>query len=234
MSKQKKSKNKKDYFDENDEAAIVRYLNEESPYKRERIFSKEIYPVLDILTEKLIRKFITNFPSGVTLDEVKIEAISHLYSRVLPKFNPENGKAYSFCTKSTINFCLQKRKDFYKHKIKKADVMEIDYRRDLTNELSERNYKEELSLFIDLWVDWYDTHMFDLYSKEKDLQIVDALLHLFRTRSSIEVFQKKNLYVLIRERSGYNTNDITPVIRKLESHFFTMYNNYRVYDKLEL
>jgi len=224
---------KRGYFGKATEDAIFRWQQAPTQSQKDVIFTNEIYPVFNILAEKLIHKF-KFYPDHMTLAEVRANIVTHLYEKGLPKIKQVKGKAFSYCTRTSINYILAKRREYHNKKIKKTDVTEIDNSRDIYTEIHAQNYQDDLSLFIDLWVDWYDTNLYNLYSKEKSIKIVDAVLDLFRARRNIEIFQKKSLYILIRERSGCNTNEITPVIKKIKAHFKDMYTTYKTENKLEL
>ena len=59
-----------------------------------------------------------------------------------------------------------------------------------------------------------------IYSlKKNDAQIADAILELFRKRETIEVFNKKALYIYIREIVDVKTPKITKIADKLHSNF---------------
>ena len=59
--------------------------------------------------------------------------------------------------------------------------------------------------------------------------IVDSILELFRRRMFIENFNKKALYILIREMTGSNTQHITRVVNTLKKYHKRLafeYNNF--------
>ena len=55
---------------------------------------------------------------------------------------------------------------------------------------------------------------------------IDTLLELFRIRDNIENFNKKALYILIRERTGLKTQNITKVVNRLKKDFGSMFLEY--------
>ena len=230
-----KRKKSKTYFGKKTEDAIKRFKLSESLKERRKIYEEEIHPVFLILTEKLIHK-MKLYPEDMSVLDLQYETIAHLYENGLNRkgagFNPEKGKAFSYFTRSTFNFLLGKQAELYKRKISKASVIEIDTSRNVVNEVLEASAKEELSSFIDVWCEYYDRHMDLLFKKHKELTIVDAVIALFSTRQDIEIFNKKALYVLIRERSNCNTNEITAVVKVIKRHFFAMYKDYQSHGKI--
>ena len=93
------------------------------------------------------------------------------------------------------------------------------------DELGFQGFKSEdkLSHFIDLYVDYCTLHIYDIFPKEYDAQIADAILELFRKRENIDVFNKKALYIYIREMVDVKTPKITKIANKLHKIFKEKY-----------
>ena len=66
-------------------------------------------------------------------------------------------------------------------------------------------------------------NIFELFPKKNDAQIADAILELFRKREDLEVFNKKALYIYIREMVDVKTPKITKIADKLYSIFKEQY-----------
>ena len=86
---------------------------------------------------------------------------------------------------------------------------------------------EEKSEFMDLFVDYMDKNLSSLFKKQTDIHVADSVLELFRNRQNIENFNKKALYILIRDRTGVKTQYITRVVNIMKEAYVDMYYNYR-------
>ena len=62
----------------------------------------------------------------------------------------------------------------------------------------------------------------ELFKRKKDLNVADSVIYLFKNRHNIENFNKKALYILIRERTGSNTQHITRVINQMKKQYLKM------------
>ena len=93
------------------------------------------------------------------------------------------------------------------------------------DELSLKGYKYEdkLSLFIDLYTQHCTDHIYEIFPKEYDAKIADAILELFRRRDAIDVFNKKALYIYIREQIDVKTPKITKIANVLYGIFKEKY-----------
>ena len=109
----------------------------------------------------------------------------------------------------------------------RTDTTEIDNNRNISSEVSLNDHQESLRDFTDLWVNWYDTHINTIFINKRDIIVADTILELFRIRENIENFNKKALYILIRERTGLKTQNITKVLNIMKRDYMKMYTVYR-------
>ena len=79
---------------------------------------------------------------------------------------------------------------------------------------------------MDMFTSYWEINMYNVYSKQRDIQIVDAVLTIFRERDSIENFNKKALYILIREMADVKTLYITRVINTLKKSYVELHSIY--------
>ena len=83
--------------------------------------------------------------------------------------------------------------------------------------------KSDLDKYVDIFVSHVSENIFDLFPKKNDAQIADAILELFRRREDLEVFNKKALYIYIREMVDVKTPKITKIADKLYEVFKSQY-----------
>jgi hypothetical protein len=64
-----------------------------------------------------------------------------------------------------------------------------------------------------------------IFNSATDIHVADSILHIFETRENIEDFNKKALYIFIRERTGLETTNITRVIKTFKQIYETNLKN---------
>jgi hypothetical protein len=69
----------------------------------------------------------------------------------------------------------------------------------------------------------------ELFEKETDKKIADAVLIIFKTRNDIEIFKKKALYIYIREMTDCDTPTLTRVVNVLKKEWYKVYQ--KLYDQ---
>ena len=82
------------------------------------------------------------------------------------------------------------------------------------------NLQDLLETFEDI------KNIYKLFPKESDAKIADAILELFRKRENLEIFNKKAIYIYIREMIDVDTFQITKVIKVLKKVYYSLYNEY--------
>ena len=138
-------------------------------------------------------------------------------------FDPTRGaKAYSYFGTIVKRHLINYNNKNYK-KLKQnssVDLITSTYELD-TPEVHPyaKSLKEVFDIYIDLMYDKLD----DLFTKEGDKQIADAVLTLFKKRYDLDIFKKKALYIYIREMTGTETPYLTKVINVLKEEFYEIY-----------
>ena len=220
----KRRKKSKNYFTQDTENAIVLYNNTEDPEIRSKIYEKEIHFAFFKLTQNIIHTFKFYHTEVENLEHLQHEIITFLLSKI-HLFDPSRGaKAYSYFGTIVKRWLILYNTKNYKKKINKVGV-EV-----LTNENSTHTYsqgdekvKSDLDKYVDLFVEYVSENIFELFPKKNDAQIADAILELFRKREDLEVFNKKALYIYIREMVDVKTPKITKIADKLHVIFKSQY-----------
>jgi hypothetical protein len=220
----KRSENKF-YFNEDTEQAIIDFNASDDPIRRNKIYNEHIKHAFEKLVESLYHTFKFYY-IDMPVADIKHEAIALLNEKI-NKFTKGKGKAYSYFTRVTINHFIAKNKDAY-NKLKQYDQPEVvdDYR-DVISEVIYDDYQESLRDFTDMFVDYYDKNLNVIFSNKKDIVVADSIIELFRIRENIEIFNKKALYILIRERTGLKTQNITKIINIIKKDFLTKFSYYQ-------
>jgi hypothetical protein len=220
-----RKKTKNFYFTQETEDAIILYNKTEDPIQRSKIYKEHIKYPFDKLSENIIHTFKFYY-FDVPSEDVQHEVVAFLNEKI-HKFKEGKGKAFSYFSIIAKNYLIINNNTNYKRMKRKAELVEVDEQRNLPSEMGYTDYQEQLKDFINLYVEWYDENMNKVFTNRKDIAVADSVLELFRIRDNIENFNKKALYILIRERTGFKTQNITRVINVMKSDFKRMFLNYQ-------
>jgi hypothetical protein len=224
MPKKKVSKN---YFTQETEDAIVLYNNTTDFELRSQIYEEKIHYAFFKLTQNIIHTFKFYHTEVSDLEHLQHEIIVFLLSKI-HLFDPSKGaKAYSYFGTIVKRWCILYNDKNYKSKISKVSTDELlkDDTHSYTIEPS--NSDDRLSNFMDEYVEFVSVNIYKLFPKEYDAKIADAILELFRKRESIDVFNKKALYIYIHEMIP---DAKTPKITKIAGVLYEVFKkNYLFY-----
>ena len=225
-------KSKKNYFTQETEDAIVRYNNEPSSSKRSKIYEREIHYPFFKLTENIIHTFKFYYTEVDDIEHLQHEVITFLLSKI-HLFDPSRGaKAYSYFGTIAKRYLILQNQKNYKKQIDKAPIDELFKDDTYSYSLDDVSYvNEPLSLYIDLFVEYVSENIYDLFPKKHDAEVADAILELFRKREDIDIFNKKALYIYIREMIDVKTPKITKIANQLydifkDNYIFYLDNGY--------
>ena len=232
VKRKRKKKSKNQYFTQATEDAIVRYNSSSDPEERSEIYRKDIHYAFFKLTENIIHTFKFYYTEVDDIEHLQHEVITFLLSKI-HLFDPTRGaKAFSYFGTIAKRYLIIQNTKNYKKRIDKAPVEELYHNLDYSYDLDYNPMeKDDLSDFIDEYVNYCTENIFELFPKEKDAQVADAILELFRKREVLDLFNKKALYLLIREMIDVKTPHITRVANQLgdifkESFIFYKENGY--------
>jgi hypothetical protein len=224
--KQKRSPKKPNvYFTKETEDAIVLYNSLEDDIEKNILYTKKIHPAFYKLAEIMIHRFkFYNF--DVPHEDVKHEVITFLHEK-MHKYKAENGKAFSYFSIVAKNYLIAENNKNYYHYKRSHSVDIIDTERVIINEIVRNDLLEEKRDFIDIFSSILETNLTIFFTKNRDIQVADTILYLFKTRENIENYNKKAIYILVRERTGVNSQHITSVINKIKIIYGKLYKMYK-------
>jgi hypothetical protein len=79
-----------------------------------------------------------------------------------------------------------------------------------------------------------DLHLYKVFPDEEDARTADAIVELFRHRENLDIFNKKAIYIYIREQTNQDTPQITKVIKNLKKVHYRLLNQYLDYGYVDL
>ena len=229
MGRAKKSKT---YFTKITDLAISAYNKSEDIAKREKIYRRFIYPAFMKLTENIINKVKPDYIDSTFLD-LQTDLVTYLTAR-LDKFNPAAGKAYSYYTRTSFNYLIAENQKAYSKLKNDALELDIDEQRNVITEMHNEEMQETLQEFMNAYINHCYENLNYIFSNSIDIHVADSVLHIFETRENIENFNKKALYIYIRERTGLETTNITRVIKTLKTIYEDKFREYEQTDFIKL
>ena len=229
----------KNYFTQETEDAIVAYNTSTNFEERSKIYETKIHYAFFKLTQNIIHTFKFYYTEVDNIEDLQHEVITFLLSKI-HKFDPSRGaKAYSYFGTIVKRWLILYNETNYKKRVKSTPIATIEEDGNHSYVIEENNnmavsklsQNDKLSLFIDLYVEYCTANIYNLFPKEMDAKIADAILELFRKRENLDVFNKKALYIYIREMIDVKTPKITKIADKLydtykKGYIFYLENGY--------
>jgi hypothetical protein len=236
--RKRKPKTSNQYFTQETEDAIIEYLNEINPNRRNRIYNEKIKYAFHKLTENIIHTFKFYYTEVETISELQHEVTSFLLEK-LHLYNQSKGKAYSyFGTIAKRYLILYNNKNYEKLK-SKTEVEAIDEDKSITLDIinSDNEFDNELmgkNYFINNFTQYVDIHLYKIFPDKEDAKTVDAIMTLFKQRENLDIFNKKGIYIYIRELTEQDTPQITKVMKNLKKVYKRLLNQYLDYGYVSL
>ena len=132
-------------------------------------------------------------------------------------------KAYSYFGTIVKRHLINYNNKNYKRLKSLAPVEDFNGTYDLDT-ADVRPYSFTLRQIFDIYIEKTYDKLDDLFPKEADRKVADAILTLFKKRYDLDIFKKKALYIYIREMTGTETPYLTKVINVLKVEFYQLYS----------
>ena len=214
---------KKPYFGIDVQEAIVRYneLDQQTQQvKRNKIYREEIHKAFDKLAENIINTFkFTYFDYG--FEDIKCETVAFMVMNMHKYDHTKGSKAFSYFSVVAKNYLILHNNNNYK-KLKSHDKIDaLDKQRHLNS--FDKTDMKDLSGEI---INYFEYNLPTIFKKQRDLNIAYSIIDLMKHIDEIENFNKKSLYILIREMTDVETSHITSVVNTLKKHYKKITNEY--------
>lgn len=229
----KKKPGSKNYFTKDTELAIIEYLASEDERERNKIYNERLHYAFYKLAENIIHTFKFYYTEVDDLEDLKHEMIILILEK-LHMWNPDAGfKAYSYFSIVVKNYLIAYNNKNYKKKKITTDLIAADsdvrVLDNIENNIKRLDKKNFLAIFVNYMLGEADR----LYPEPLDNHIAHSILYLLEQRDQIEIPYKKAIYIYIRDMTGCETPSITKIVKRMEKHYYSLYNQYEMHGDIQ-
>ena len=228
LPRKRKPKTKNNYFTKDTEEAILKYRSCKDQAERNRIYNGEIHYGFYKLVENIIHTFKFYYTEVDNIEDLKYEVISFLLQK-LDLYNQSKGKAYSYFGTIAKRYLIIYNQKNYKKFLQKAEISDKsgDDEESLSSLLIDEG-EEDLDKLdvVEAFIAYVDNNLIDLFEKEEEIKVADAVLEIFKKRENIDIFNKKAVFIYVKEITDCQSNTITKVIKKLKTIYKTTLDEY--------
>lgn len=208
------------YFTDKTEKSIVKFQTEPDLSTKKKIFVEEIRPAFLKLIENII--YVYKFHTLGEIDTLKNDCMSFLFEN-LYKFNGSLGhKAFSYFNVIAKNWFIQKSKAIKKRS--KSDVymdkailskLENDEHDAVVTSFEDQLVREEFVLLLQEEVKKWRGK----FEKSQEKRVLESVILLLDNPDLISIYNKKGIYLYIREITGLNTKQVVTNLSKVRKKY---------------
>ena len=225
MPRKRAPKKKNMYFTQVHEDAIVKYCNTDDMRKKEELYMSLIRPAFSQMVDKIVYTYrFTNLPD---VEDLREECKGWLVT-ILAKFDPNKGsKAFSYFSVVTKNWFIHKVKKNKKRLEREVSFEAVDYdlERDLMDKgesYQDKKVRKELIANLRKEMETWEVD----FTKPAEKKVYDAVIVLFDSAEEIEIFNKKAIYLYLREITGMNTKQVVTQLNKMRKKYREFRNDW--------
>jgi len=225
--RKRKPKTKNNYFTEETEEAILEYRASTNQAERNKIYNQRIHFGFYKLAENIIHTFKFYYTEVDKIEDLKYEVVSFLLQK-LDLYDQSKGKAYSYFGTIAKRYLIIYNQKNYKKLVNKVDIP--------ASEDDDDNYREAVTIkdekepdrshIMNILIKELDSKLTAIFDKSEEIKVAYAILEIFKKRDNIEIFNKKALFIYIKEMTDAQSNTITKVIKKIKVLYVNILNKY--------
>jgi hypothetical protein len=200
------------YFSTEHENAVIEYCSTTDKRVKQVLYEVYIAPAFNEMVDKIIYTYkFTNLPNIESLrEECKFWLMT-----ILEKYDPTKGyKAFSYFSVITKNWFIHKVKKNNKNLTQEISfeesANEVESQHPVINDYIEQQQQEQF--WNDLLKD-IDTWGSSL--REQDHKILESIKQILNNKDNLEIFNKKAIYIYMKEITGLNSKQITSSLNKI-------------------
>jgi len=220
---------RKVYFGIEVQEAIIKYNSNPEDYTlRNKIYQEEIHKAFDKLAENIINTFkFTYFDDP--FEDVKNEVVSFMVMNMHKYDHTKGSKAFSYFSVVAKNYLILHNNNNYKKYKTHSDISVLNRKIH-----GHEDNSEFINGFTEEIIEYLEKNINSIFKNKDDIKIAYSIIELLKRREEIENFNKKAIYILIREMTDVKTSQITRVTNKLKKQYKSMISKYDKYGTLKL
>jgi len=206
------------YFTQDHENAILEYCTSTCNKRRTILYVDWIQPAFDEMVDKIVYTY--KFTTLPNIDELREECKIWL-TTILEKYDVSRGsKAFSYFSVITKNWFIHKVKQTSKRAKREVDYEDALKQVDPEKIVCYNPYIKEQE-FEDFWKSlWVEIECWDTNDmKENERKVYEAIKIILNSVEEIEIFNKKAVYLYLRELTGLNTKQVVSQLNKLRKKY---------------
>lgn len=218
--RRKKKEKGSNYFTSDTEKSILKFQDEPELEKQKKIFVEEIRPAFAKLIENII--FVYKFHTLGNIEILKNDCMSFLFESIR-KFDGTRGhKAFSYFNVITKNWFSQRVKVH-----KKRSEKESPFDNTVLSDLEKSNHRAVVVSYED---EMFKQEFMDLlkselkawrgkFDKPQEKMVLEAIIILFENPDVLPLYNKKGIYMYLREITGMNTKQVVTNLTKFRKKY---------------
>jgi len=206
------------YFTQDHEDAIIKYALSTDRAVRTKLYVEFIQPAFDEMVDKII--FTYKFNTLPNIDSLREECKIWL-TTILDKYDTTKGsKAFSYYSVITKNWFIQNVKKTNKEKKREVSIEDAEIEIDEEIESAPNDYentREDSEFWLHLMREISEWEKMDL--RENERKVLNSIIQIFNNIDNIEIFNKKAIYLYIRELTGLNTKQVVSGLTGIKAKY---------------
>lgn len=222
------------YFTKDTDRSIEAFQVAATDVEKHRIFNEDIRPAFEKLIENII--YVYRFYTLGDPETLQRECLTDLYS-ALPKFDASKSANPNKATSTSFSYFNMVAKNWFIARSRENSRRNKN-ESDLFYDLDHENVKTDPNFMVspfeaavedrERWVKFYEA--MDSWrgklKKKNEKQVLEAIIFIMKNSEMVSIYNKKAVYLYLRELTGLNTKQIVVNLKRIRSLYDEWHETY--------
>lgn len=214
------------YFNEETDRYIVMYLETEDVREKNRIFDKHIRPAFEKLIENQI--YVYGFFNIDEVETLRKDCLANLYEQ-LPKYKTSKGtKGFSYFNVVAKNWFFQRSRESNKRRRLEGEIYGESESESCSDAALHIESHEESMQETEFWTELSNEmeSWRPMMLKGSERKLLEAIIFLMRNADLVPIYNKKAVYMYLRELTGLNGKQVVMNLKKIREMYVSWRSGY--------
>lgn len=222
------------YFTKATDASIEAFQVAPTDVEKHRIFNDEIRPAFEKLIENII--YVYRFYTLGDPETLQRECLTDLYN-ALPKFDASKSANPNKLTSTSFSYFNMVAKNWFIARSRENSRRNKN-ESDLFYDLDHENVKTDPNFMVspheamveekERWIKFYEAMegWRGKLKKKNEKQVLEAIIFIMKNSEMVSIYNKKAVYLYLRELTGLNTKQIVVNLKRIRSLYDEWHETY--------
>lgn len=211
---------KNNYFTKETDVSIKKFIDATTTSEKNEIFEKELKTPFTTLVNNLIMVYKMNHLDNFR--SLRDDCVRYLYQRIDTYDSRKCQRSFSYFNVMGRNWLFMRFNQFKKNELTHFSIDNIEVNNVMVVKSKEDYDNSQNDFFTKEYFEYLRSNLNDIIEqhKEREQKVLYAIVFLLSNPDNIDIYNKKAIYIYLKEITGLNSKQIISSLNKIKSAYY--------------